>query len=215
MAAQAVVFMRRAVAEPRPFFLYFAGTVPHTPFLLPTSLKVDVTRTPAGAVQQDDSWQAKRDAVLTRLTAHGLVCKDYRQCHRMVYPGAAGAKTSMAYKRPYALTDPWLHHDWLYTEANFEQARLARLFIAGLHWLDSSVATVLDAMSHELRVAEDTLVVYTADHGASYLGKGHIYEAGIRVPLLMRWPRMLGAGVRPTAPVALIDLAPTLLAVAG
>ena len=70
-------------------------------------------------------------------------------------------------------------------------------------------------MAHELRVAQDTLVVYAADHGASYLGKGHVYEAGIRVPLLMRWPRVLGAGVRPTAPVALIDLAPTLLAVAG
>ena len=52
MAAQAVTFMRGAVGEapPRPFFLYFAGTVPHTPFLLPLSIKVDITRTPAGQV---------------------------------------------------------------------------------------------------------------------------------------------------------------------
>ncbi|KAL1515089.1 hypothetical protein AB1Y20_004153 [Prymnesium parvum] len=213
MAAEAVEFMRGAVAAAgggRPFFLYFAPTVPHSPFVLPASLTVEVTRTPAGQVPYVASWKANREAVLARLTAHGLVCKDYRQCHRLAYAGAEGAKTSLAYQRPLAVNEPWLDADWLYTEPNFEQARLARLFVAGLAWLDTSVGTVLQAID-ELRITPNTLVIYTADHGASFLGKGHVYEAGIRVPLLMRWPRVIPPGVRPAAPVALLDLAPTLL----
>jgi len=66
-----------------------------------------------------------------------------------------------------------------------------------------------------LGIKDRTLIVYTADHGASFLGKGHVYEAGVRVPLIIGG----GAGgigaQRVTAPVALIDLAPTLLAAAG
>lgn len=53
MAAEASRFMRSAVeggGGGRPFFVFFAGTVPHAPFFLPASLKVDVTRTPAGQV---------------------------------------------------------------------------------------------------------------------------------------------------------------------
>ena len=60
-------------------------------------------------------------------------------------------------------------------------------------------------------------MVYTADHGASFLGKGHVYEAGVRVPLLVRWPphTPLASARRSATNVALLDLAPTILAVAG
>ena len=229
MAAQAVAFVRRATSAPerRPFFLYFAGTVPHTPFSLPASFEVNVTRTPAGPVAFEPEWQARRQAVLRRLVNEGLVCKDYRQCHgrggkalpdggtdAASYEGAANRLTSMAYKRPIAVTDPWLEASWLYTEPNFEQARLARLFVSGLAWLDDSIGTVLDSLE-ATGVAANTIVVYSADHGASYLGKGHIFEAGVRVPLIVRWPSTIAKGTRTTAPAALLDLAPTLLAAAG
>ena len=57
--------------------------------------------------------------------------------------------------------------------------------MSGLAWLDASVGTVLDTLRHE-GLERETLVVETADHGASFLGKGHAYEAGVRVPLIAR-----------------------------
>jgi arylsulfatase A-like enzyme len=76
MAAQAVAFVHRAATKSRqqPFFLYFAGTVPHSPFSLPASFEVNVTRTPAGSVPFVREWQDRRNTVLRRLVANGLVC---------------------------------------------------------------------------------------------------------------------------------------------
>eukprot|EP00967_Tisochrysis_lutea_P053069 scaffold65870_cov35-Tisochrysis_lutea.AAC.1 len=67
------------------------------------------------------------------------------------------------------------------------QARFARLFLSGLSWFDTAVATLLDEIE-ALKATASTMVVYTADHGATFLGKGAPYEAGVRVPLLIRWP---------------------------
>ena len=170
MTAKAIEFVREAAGSGKPFFLYFAGTVPHAPFGMPSSFEVNVTQTPAGPVPYEPAWEARRGRLRAKLTALGLVCKDYRQCHRKQYEGADGV-SSEAYRRPLAISDPWLHADWLYTEPNFEQARLARLFVSGLAWLDDSIGGVLD----ELRVSgleQTTLAVYAADHGASFLGKG-------------------------------------------
>ena len=106
------------------------------------------------------------------------------------YVGSTGTKSSIAWKRPLALSDPWLSGDWLYSEANFEQGRLARLFAVGLAWLDDSIGSVLSSL-RTLAIDTNTIVVYTADHGASFLGKGHVYEAGVRVPLILHWPQLM------------------------
>ena len=121
MAAQAVNFIHRVAATPQPFFLYFAGTVPHSPFGLPYSFEVNVTQTPSGPVPYVPSWEARRQALLQKLIPLGLICKDYRQCHRLQYPGAEGAKVSDAYQQPVALSNKWLDGNWLYSEPNFEQ----------------------------------------------------------------------------------------------
>lgn len=254
MAAQAVEFVERMMARRRgagrrtsddsataasddgralagapdqPFFLYFAGTVPHTPFALPASFEVNVTRTPAGLVPFQPDWADRRARVLRRLVGHGLVCKDYRQCHGRggkalpeggnegaKYEGAEHRLTSMAYKRPLALSDPWLDGAWLYNEPNFEQARLARLFVSGLAWLDDSIGTLLASLE-STGAARNTIVAYTADHGASFLGKGHVYEAGVRVPLIVRWPAVIAPARVTTSAAALLDLAPTFLSAAA
>ena len=215
MAAGAAEFIGEAALRRQPFFLYFAGTVPHQPFAVPTAFRVNVSRTPAGDVPFARSWKEARDGVLGQLRALGLVCRDHRECLRMAYDGADG-RHNPAYERPIAITEPWLQASWLYAAEHFEQARLARLFLAGLAWLDSSVGGVLAALeAHGLK--ETTLVAYCADHGPSYLGKGHVYEAGVRVPLVMRWPKGFGGqgGVRVPHPVTLLDVAPTILAAAG
>src|SRR5581483_10600925 len=85
--------------------------------------------------------------------------------------------------------------------------------------LDESLGRLL-AHLERAGVLDETLVVYMGDNGYQFGEQGLIdkrtaYEASIRVPLLMRWPRGLPAGRSVSEVVANIDIAPTLLAASG
>jgi uncharacterized sulfatase len=61
-----------------------------------------------------------------------------------------------------------------------------------------------------------TLFLYTSDHGAQWpFAKWNLYDAGIRVPLLVAWPGVIVPGTRTDAMVQWTDLLPTLIAAAG
>jgi arylsulfatase A len=89
--------------------------------------------------------------------------------------------------------------------------------------LDQAVGRILAALDR-LQLADDTLVVFTSDNGG-YLGvsdcrplregKGYLYEGGIRVPLIVRWPGKVKAGTLNSTPVVSTDFFPTFLEVAG
>lgn len=88
--------------------------------------------------------------------------------------------------------------------------------------MDARVADVL-AQIDRMGAAGNTLVMFLSDNGADpngrndpYRGrKSSLWEGGIRVPCLMRWPGVLAAG-KTTEQVSLtMDLLPTLLAVTG
>jgi arylsulfatase A-like enzyme len=69
--------------------------------------------------------------------------------------------------------------------------------------------------------AENVLLVVVTDHGEGLMDHGwmahgvHLYEELVRVALVFRWPTHLPAGTRAYAPVSLIDVAPTVLALVG
>lgn len=84
--------------------------------------------------------------------------------------------------------------------------------------VDSGMGRILDALRGSGKDRE-TIVVFTADHGAFGSSedrkplrgaKADLYEAGVRVPLLVRWSGRIAPGVC-TAPVFGTDLYPTLL----
>ncbi|MEM9381019.1 MAG: sulfatase [Planctomycetota bacterium] len=88
--------------------------------------------------------------------------------------------------------------------------------------LDRVFGRVMDALERSGR-ADDTLVIFTSDNGA--LGsvadnrplraaKGFLYEGGIRVPTMVRWPGVVAPGVEAT-PIVSTDFFPTILAAAG
>jgi arylsulfatase A-like enzyme len=98
-------------------------------------------------------------------------------------------------------------------------------YAAMLSALDDAVGRILDALARE-GLAERTLVVFSSDNGAPLeespgsngelaQGKGVLFEGGIRVPLLVRWPGRATPGARITAPVSLLDVTATTLSVAG
>jgi choline-sulfatase len=102
-----------------------------------------------------------------------------------------------------------------------EQIRRARhAYFAAISYVDDRIGTVLRALD-ESGLADDTVVVFTADHGEMLGERGlwfkmAFFEDSARVPLVVRAPEGLArAGARVAAPVSLLDLAPTLLDVAG
>ena len=84
---------------------------------------------------------------------------------------------------------------------------------------DENLGRLLDSLD-ELGIAEDTVVVYSSDNGY-YLGehglgdKRSLYEESLRIPMLVRYPRMFPAGKTIDEMVLNIDLAPTFLDLAG
>ena len=99
MAEEASSFIRRAAARRRRFFLYYAPTVPHTPFALPDSLLANASLTPAGLIDDGRlvSWQRARSALLSRLRGLGLSCRDYTECISHGYAGSEG-RDNAAYR---------------------------------------------------------------------------------------------------------------------
>jgi arylsulfatase A-like enzyme len=84
-------------------------------------------------------------------------------------------------------------------------------------WMDRQVGEV-EASLAKHGYAGDTLFVFTADQGAQWpFAKWNVYDAGIRVPLIVRWPgKVKPAEVAGSAAmVSLIDLLPTFVEAAG
>jgi len=86
--------------------------------------------------------------------------------------------------------------------------------------LDKYVGVILDRLA-QLGLAEDTLVVFTSDHG-HFLGQHGLvakgpfhYEDMLRVPFIVRWPGHVPAGRRSTALQSLVDLPQTFLSFCG
>ena len=84
--------------------------------------------------------------------------------------------------------------------------------------LDECIGRILDSLESE-SLAEETIVVYTADHGLSVgqhglLGKQNLYDHSARIPLVMRGPGIEG-GQRCDSLCYQHDLNPTLLEMAG
>lgn len=94
------------------------------------------------------------------------------------------------------------------------------IYYGMVSFMDREIGRVLNALDR-LGMADDTLVVFTTDHG-HFLGQHGLiakgafhYEDMLRLPFLVRWPGQVAAGKRSNALVSLVDLAPTFLAAAG
>jgi arylsulfatase A-like enzyme len=103
------------------------------------------------------------------------------------------------------------------------------IYAAMVASLDENVGRLLDRLDQK-GLAEDTVTVFISDNGG-YIndyreqgpvtsnyplrsGKGSLYEGGVRVPMMIRWPGATGSGEESETPVVTTDLFPTLLAAA-
>ena len=95
-----------------------------------------------------------------------------------------------------------------------------RLYYAAVALVDDQIGRILDALEATGR-ADDTMVVFTADHGDMAGGHGMVwkstssfYDDVMRVPLIVRYPGVAPPG-RSTVAAGLTDIMPTLLDFAG
>jgi len=81
--------------------------------------------------------------------------------------------------------------------------------------MDSGVGTILDALD-AAGMSGNTLVLFTTDHGIAFpRAKTTVYDAGIGVTALARWPGRIAPGGRSDALVSHVDWLPTLLEALG
>jgi N-sulfoglucosamine sulfohydrolase len=81
--------------------------------------------------------------------------------------------------------------------------------------LDVKVGHLL-ALLENYGLVENTLVIFTSDQGKAFPGaKGTLYDPGLHIPLIARWPGKIKPGRVSSDLVSLVDLAPTWLQAAG
>lgn len=103
-------------------------------------------------------------------------------------------------------------------DPNLARRRMA-LYYANLAEMDENLGHVLNAL-RDLKLENDTIVLYTADHG-EMLGehglwqKFMFYESSVRVPLIVRVPGLTSAGAQSKTPVSNTDFLPTLTELTG
>ena len=98
-------------------------------------------------------------------------------------------------------------------DAPFQRRRVADYLSAVLR-LDAGVGLLLGVLEEHGR-ADETLVLFCGDHGPPFArAKTTCYEAGLRVPFLVRWPGA-AAGRRSRALVSTADIVPTVLDAVG
>ena len=112
--------------------------------------------------------------------------------------------------------DAWFKHvAW---QADYGAQRFRQLYFGEISQLDEAFGRLLRAMDR-LGLRDNTLVVFTSDHGEmagaqGKFGKGLMYEEALHIPLIVRAPDKPKA-LRISTPVSTIDIMPTLLDFAG
>ena len=95
---------------------------------------------------------------------------------------------------------------------------LTALYLGAVAWVDDTLAATLDALD-DAGLAERTVIVFTSDHGDllgshGLLGKGTLHEESCRIPMIARGPGVASGHVD-RGVASLVDVAPTLLSLAG
>jgi arylsulfatase A-like enzyme len=89
-----------------------------------------------------------------------------------------------------------------------------------ISFMDQQIGRILDKLD-ELGIADNTIVVFSTDHGHfigqhGLIAKGPFhYEDMLKLPFIVRWPRHVAANKSSDALQSLVDLAPTFLAASG
>ena len=96
-----------------------------------------------------------------------------------------------------------------------QKDHLRNLYDGEIRWVDSQLSRMFRAI-REKRIADNTLIIFTADHGEEFLEHGecghsqNLYQQSIHVPLILSGPG-IPEGIVDSMPVGQFDILPTVL----
>ena len=103
---------------------------------------------------------------------------------------------------PYFPDTPACRKDWA-------------LYLDAMEFVDQQVGQILTRLDRE-GIADNTVVIFVGDNGRCHLrGKCWLYDAGIHVPLIIRWPGRIAPESVIDDMVSMIDVSATILDIAG
>lgn len=144
---------------------------------------------------------------------------------------------------PFEKLDPILPHPD-YPELDVARVKkMTREYLASIRGVDRNVARVMKTLD-DLKLIDNTVVVYTSDHGYNmghngiwHKGNGHwvtlrnkqpaatkniprgqrpnMYDTSLKVPTAIRWPGVIKPGTLMTQTITFLDWYPTLVSIAG
>jgi len=213
------------------------------PWVLDESIEVDVDRYYKGdgkdkAVKQQliqylknvHFWKGEEDAFVARVVRAGVkwLEEQTKKDHLFLWLDCFD---------PHEPWDPPPPYDRMYTDPNYsgkdviqpipgkvegyltseELSHITKLYAGKVSLCDHWVGVFLDKVK-ELGMYDDTLIIYTTDHGESFGERGIVrkaepllYEEMVHIPLIIRHPKGVGAGRRFDALVETTELLPTIL----
>ncbi len=97
--------------------------------------------------------------------------------------------------------------------------KFARDYAETLRAVDDGVGRIVESLRRK-NLLDSTLIIYTSDNGFQMgehglIDKRTMYEASIRVPLIVHWPKFVKPGTRRSEMILNLDFAPTILEAAG
>lgn len=159
--------------------------------------KQDWNFTPPERVWDSNDWDdLKLHQPFFALTGFNEAHRPYRSGGPKIAPAKL---TSLP---PYIADHPIARQDWAD-------------YLETLQLVDVKVGKILEWLE-ENKLSENTIVCFFADNGREdFRGKSTAFDAGTRVPLIIRWPGKLKAGSRSDELVSLIDLTASAIVLAG
>lgn len=138
-----------------------------------------------------------------------LCILNYSDAHRKFIGTSKAGYPTVNVEEEEAEPLPWIGVD---TPA---LRRETRNYLNCMNRLDEGIGMVLESLV-ELGLRDDTLVVYIADHGGDFpRGKTTCYEGGVKVPMIVNFPKSFPGGTVETSLVSTLDILPTMLKEAG
>ncbi len=93
--------------------------------------------------------------------------------------------------------------------------RLLTRYYTDITKMDRNVGELMDILKKN-EMTENTIMMFTADQGPQLpFGKWTLYDYGVQVPLMIRWPGNVAPGSQTDALVSHVDIVPTLLDILG
>lgn len=88
-------------------------------------------------------------------------------------------------------------------------------YLNSIQYMDKQIGAILERLKQE-NLERNTVVIFISDHGRCMVrGKQWLYDSGIKIPLMVRWPEQIPPGTKSENMVSMIDITASILEIAG